>query len=50
MNGILCIHKPAEFTSFDVIAKVRGILGQRKMGHAGTLDPMATGVLPVFLG
>lgn len=50
MNGILCIHKPAEFTSFDVIAKVRGIVGQRKMGHAGTLDPMATGVLPVFLG
>ncbi len=50
MNGILCICKPQEFTSFDVIAKARGILGQRKMGHAGTLDPMATGVLPVFLG
>ena len=50
MNGILCIHKPAEFTSFDVIAKLRGIVGERKMGHAGTLDPMATGVLPVFMG
>jgi len=50
MNGILCIHKPADFTSFDVIAKMRGIVGERKMGHAGTLDPMATGVLPVFLG
>lgn len=50
MNGILCIDKPATFTSFDVIAKMRGIVGERKMGHAGTLDPMATGVLPVFMG
>ena len=49
-HGILCVDKPAGFTSFDVIAKLRGILRQRKMGHAGTLDPMATGVLPVFLG
>ncbi len=50
MNGILCINKPADFTSFDVIAKARGITRERKMGHAGTLDPMATGVLPIFLG
>ncbi len=50
MNGIVCINKPPAFTSFDVIAKARGILRLRKMGHAGTLDPMATGVLPVFLG
>lgn len=50
MNGIICINKPVEFTSFDVIAKVRGIVGERKMGHAGTLDPMATGVLPIFMG
>lgn len=50
MNGILCIHKPEGFTSFDVVAKLRGITHQKKIGHAGTLDPMATGVLPVFLG
>lgn len=49
-DGILCINKPAGFTSFDVVAKLRGILKTRKIGHAGTLDPMATGVLPVFLG
>ncbi|MBR0485068.1 MAG: tRNA pseudouridine(55) synthase TruB [Oscillospiraceae bacterium] len=50
MNGILCIDKPAGFTSFDVIAKLRGMLKMRRLGHAGTLDPMATGVLPVFVG
>lgn len=44
------MDKPAGFTSFDVDAKLRGILGTRKIGHAGTLDPMATGVLPVFVG
>lgn len=49
-NGILCVDKPAGFTSFDVIAKLRGILKMRRLGHAGTLDPMATGVLPVFVG
>ncbi len=49
-DGILCINKPAGFTSFDVVAKLRGILKLKKVGHAGTLDPMATGVLPVFLG
>lgn len=50
MNGILLIDKPKDFTSFDVIAKLRGILKMRRLGHAGTLDPMATGVLPVFVG
>jgi tRNA pseudouridine55 synthase len=50
MDGILCIDKPGDHTSFDVVARVRGILKQRKAGHGGTLDPMATGVLPIFLG
>lgn len=50
MNGILCMNKPQDFTSFDVIAKLRGILKIKRLGHAGTLDPMATGVLPVFVG
>ncbi len=50
MNGILLINKPQGFTSFDVIAKLRGILRIKRLGHAGTLDPMATGVLPVFVG
>lgn len=49
-DGILLIDKPAEHTSFDVIARLRGILHTRKLGHGGTLDPMATGVLPVFIG
>lgn len=49
-NGILCIDKPEGFTSFDVVAKLRGIAGTRRVGHAGTLDPMATGVLPLFFG
>lgn len=50
LNGILCINKPQNFTSFDVVAKMRGITKTKKIGHAGTLDPMATGVLPLFLG
>ncbi len=49
-NGIIIIDKPAGWTSMDVCAKLRGILGERRIGHAGTLDPMATGVLPVFVG
>ena len=49
-NGILPIDKPAGWTSFDVLAKLRGALGTRKLGHSGTLDPMATGVLAVFIG
>ena len=50
MQGILIVDKPTDWTSFDVIAKLRGILDTRKLGHSGTLDPMATGVLPVFCG
>lgn len=50
MNGILCIDKPRDFTSHDVVAKMRGMAATRKIGHAGTLDPFATGVLPLFLG
>ncbi|MEG0110520.1 MAG: tRNA pseudouridine(55) synthase TruB, partial [Oscillospiraceae bacterium] len=50
MQGILIVDKPSGFTSFDVIAKLRGICKTKKIGHSGTLDPMATGVLPVFIG
>jgi tRNA pseudouridine55 synthase len=50
VDGIFNIDKPAGMTSHDVVARVRRISGQRKAGHAGTLDPMATGVLPVVLG
>ena len=50
MNGILNIYKEAGYTSFDVVAKLRGILHEKKIGHTGTLDPDATGVLPVCVG
>ena len=50
MDGILIIRKEQGFTSFDVVAVLRKIVGQKKIGHGGTLDPMAEGVLPVFLG
>jgi tRNA pseudouridine55 synthase len=50
MNGIIIIDKPAGWTSHDVVAKLRGILKEKRVGHGGTLDPMATGVLPVFVG
>ena len=50
MQGILIVDKPTDWTSFDVIAKLRGVLGTRKLGHSGTLDPMATGLLVVFVG
>ena len=50
MNGIIIIDKEPDFTSADVVAKMRGICGQRKIGHTGTLDPAATGVLPICLG
>lgn len=49
-DGILCMDKPQGFTSFDVIGKLRGILHFKRLGHTGTLDPMATGVLPVLVG
>lgn len=50
INGILPLNKPQEFTSFDAVAVVRRAAGTRKVGHSGTLDPMATGVLPIFIG
>lgn len=50
MNGIILVDKPEGWTSHDVVAKLRGILGERRIGHSGTLDPMATGLLVVFAG
>lgn len=50
MNGIIILDKPNGFTSFDVIAVMRKISRERKIGHTGTLDPMATGVLPLLFG
>ena len=50
LEGILCVDKPQDWTSFDVVAKMRGIADCHKIGHGGTLDPMATGVLPLFFG
>ena len=49
-NGILIMDKPADWTSQDVVSKLRGVLHEKRIGHGGTLDPMATGVLPVFVG
>ena len=49
-NGIIVIDKSAGWTSMDVCAKLRGMFHEKRVGHAGTLDPMATGVLPVFIG
>lgn len=49
-NGILIVDKPAGWTSQDVAAKLRGVFHEKRVGHGGTLDPMATGVLPVFIG
>lgn len=49
-NGIILVDKPADWTSHDVVAKLRGILHERRVGHSGTLDPMATGLLTVFVG
>ncbi|MBQ9647689.1 MAG: tRNA pseudouridine(55) synthase TruB [Oscillospiraceae bacterium] len=50
MDGIIVINKPRDWTSMDVCAKLRGVFHEKRVGHAGTLDPMATGVLPVFVG
>jgi len=50
MDGIINVYKEAGYTSFDVVAKLRGILKQKKIGHTGTLDPDAEGVLPVCIG
>ena len=49
-NGIIIVDKPSGWTSQDVAAKLRGVFHERRIGHGGTLDPMATGVLPVFVG
>ena len=49
-SGILVIDKPAGWTSMDVCAKLRGVFHEKRVGHSGTLDPMATGVLPIFIG
>ncbi|MEQ8197010.1 MAG: tRNA pseudouridine(55) synthase TruB [Clostridiaceae bacterium] len=50
MNGVININKPKGITSFDVVFKIKKIAGEKKVGHTGTLDPLATGVLPVCLG
>ena len=50
MNGILLVDKSQDWTSHDVVAKLRGVFGERRIGHSGTLDPLATGLLVVFLG
>lgn len=50
MSGFINLHKPLTWTSHDCVAKVRGLLQLKKVGHAGTLDPMAEGVLPIALG
>jgi len=50
MNGIIIINKPQDWTSHDVVGKLRGIFREKRIGHGGTLDPLATGVLPVFVG
>lgn len=50
LNGLLVVDKPAGWTSHDVVAKVRRILGEKRIGHTGTLDPFATGVLPLCIG
>ena len=49
-NGILLVDKPMDWTSQDVVSKLRGVFHEKRIGHGGTLDPMATGVLPVFVG
>ena len=50
MNGIVIVDKPSGWTSQDVTARLRRVFDTRRIGHGGTLDPMATGVLPVFVG
>ena len=50
MTGIICLDKQEHMTSFSTVARARRIVGEKKAGHAGTLDPMATGILPVLFG
>ena len=49
-SGVLIVNKHAGVTSHDIVGKIRRLYGTRRVGHTGTLDPMATGVLPVFVG
>ena len=49
-SGVLCLKKEQGFTSHDAVAKIRRLYGTRKVGHTGTLDPQATGVLPILIG
>ena len=50
MQGLILLDKPEGLTSFAAVARVRRIFGEKRAGHTGTLDPMATGVLPILLG
>ena len=50
LNGVMVIDKPAGWTSHDVVSRMRSLLRERSIGHLGTLDPMATGVLPLVIG
>src|SRR5918993_2448365 len=50
MDGLLVVDKPIGPTSHDIVARVRRVLGERRIGHTGTLDPLATGVLPLVVG
>src|SRR5580693_6652364 len=50
LDGVIVVNKPTGWTSHDVVAKMRGIAGTRSVGHLGTLDPIATGVLPLIVG
>lgn len=50
MNGVINVYKPSGMTSFDVVKKIRSITNEKKVGHTGTLDPLATGVLPICIG
>ena len=50
MDGILVVNKPAGYTSHDIVSKIRKQFNIKKVGHTGTLDPLATGVLPILLG
>src|SRR5271157_6248491 len=50
LNAVLVMDKPSDWTSHDVVARMRHLVGERSIGHLGTLDPMATGVLPLVLG
>ncbi|MBR4073035.1 MAG: tRNA pseudouridine(55) synthase TruB, partial [Clostridia bacterium] len=50
MQGLLLINKPQNITSFGAVARIKRLSGEKRVGHTGTLDPLATGVLPIFIG